>query len=194
MCWLNRRKARVRAPNQVWCSGIDWDDTLNEYLNVKCSQWKASIPLISDVEIPRCYSKLLCDAEDVQLHTFKEYAYAAVSYLVVQLGERITVSLVATKCKVAPLKKLSMTLMELQAALIGVRSANSVQNIPSLQISSKHWWSDSQTVLHWLRIDPRNFHEMFLVHSKVTDWKWVHTKIYPADFATKIPAQKSMDL
>ena len=75
-------------------------NVMNEYLNIKWSQWKASIPLISDVEIQRFYSKLVCYAEDVQLHTFVdavEYAYADLSYLVVQLGERVTVSLVAQK-------------------------------------------------------------------------------------------------
>ena len=72
---------------------------------------KESVHLISDVEIPRCYSKLLFDAEDLQLHTFVdagEYAYAAVTYRDVQLGECGTVSLVAVKCKVAPLKPLSI--------------------------------------------------------------------------------------
>ena len=165
-----------------------------------CRNWLG----ISNVEIPRCYSKLLCDAEDVQLHTFVdagEYAYAAVSYLVVRVGECVTVSLVAAKCKVAPLKPLSIPRMELQAALIGVRLANAVQNIPRLQISSKHWWSDSRTVLQWLRIDPRNF-QPFVMHrvgeileyTNVTDWKWVPTKMNPADFATKISSHKNMDL
>lgn len=117
---------------EVWRSGIGWDDPLPESLYIKWSQWKSTIPLITDIEIPRCYSLILSDSENIQLHTFVdagEYAYCAVSYLVVQLGDRVTVTLVASKSKVAPLKPLSIPRMELQAALIGVRLSNKIQQI-----------------------------------------------------------------
>lgn len=188
----------------VWRDCIGWDDPLNESLNAKWSHWKSCIPLIAAVEIPRCYSQLLHAAENVQLHTFVdagEHAYSAVCYLVVQQGDCVTVTLVAAKCKVAPLKPLSIPRMELQAALIGVRLANTVQKIHRLRISSRYWWSDSKTVLQWLRLDPRNFQQFvmhrvgeILEHSNVNQWNWVPTKINPADFATKISTRKNMDL
>ena len=79
-----------------------------------------------------------------------EHAYAAVIYLIMRSGESVTVSLVAAKCKVAPFKPRVVPRTELQAALIRVRLANAAQNIPRLQIYSRHWWSDSKTVLQLL--------------------------------------------
>ena len=76
----------------------------------------------------------LCDVEDVRLDTFvdvRKYAYVAVSYLVVRLGERVTVSLVATKYKAASLKPPSIPRLELQKPLIGV-SGKFNEKCPSL--------------------------------------------------------------
>ena len=43
----------------IWRSGIKWDDELNEELYIKWSTWLSNLDNISAVIIPRCYSKLL---------------------------------------------------------------------------------------------------------------------------------------
>ncbi|XP_036347850.1 uncharacterized protein LOC118757227, partial [Rhagoletis pomonella] len=53
----------------VWRSGITWDQRLNDDLHNKWCQWKNVMRLITAVEIPRRYSVLLKGADDVQLHT-----------------------------------------------------------------------------------------------------------------------------
>ncbi|XP_053968485.1 uncharacterized protein LOC128869910 [Anastrepha ludens] len=162
------------------------------------------MPLITAAEIPRCYSLLLKDAEDVQLHTFVdagESAYAAVCYLLVSKGNDVTVSLVAGKSKVAPLKPLSIPRLELQAAVIGVRLANMVSNTQRINIMSKYWWTDSKTVLRWMRMDPKNFHQ-FVMHrigeileaSNVSQWRWVPSRNNPADLATKTTTRQCYQL
>lgn len=63
---------------EICRAGIGWDDTLNEALKLKWFKWKDTIKLIFDVKIPRCYSQLLCDSKNIQLHTFVDagkYAY-----------------------------------------------------------------------------------------------------------------------
>ena len=114
----------------IWRSGIGWDDPLNEALEKKWRQWKATIPLIENVKIQRCYSPIISEADKVELHTFVdagEYAYAAVCYVLVEYKGRTTVTLVAAKSKVGPLKPMSTPRMELQAALVGVRLANKIK-------------------------------------------------------------------
>ena len=49
----------------IWRSGIGWDDQLNKTLEAKWRQWKATIPLIKNVKIPRCYSPILSEAKKV---------------------------------------------------------------------------------------------------------------------------------
>ncbi|XP_053968527.1 uncharacterized protein LOC128869954 [Anastrepha ludens] len=188
----------------VWRSGLAWDDPLQDNLFDKWNQWKSIMPLITAGEIPRCYSLLLKDAEDVQLHTFVdagESAYAAVCYLRVSKGNDVTVSLVAGKSKVAPLKPLSIPRLELQAAVIGVRLANMVSNTQRINIMSKYWWTDSKTVLRWMRMDPKNFHQ-FVMHrigeileaSNVSQWRWVPSRNNPADLATKTTTRQCYQL
>ncbi|XP_036347984.1 uncharacterized protein LOC118757376 [Rhagoletis pomonella] len=66
---------------EVWRAGIAWDEPLRDDLNNKWCQWKNVMQLIRDVNISRCFSPLLQDAQDVQLHTFVdagESGYAVV--------------------------------------------------------------------------------------------------------------------
>ncbi|GBP17520.1 hypothetical protein EVAR_74114_1 [Eumeta japonica] len=184
----------------IWRSRIGWDDELNEPLRTKWLQWKSTIPFIKEVKIPRCYSLELCNADKVELHTFVdagEYAYSAVCYLLVKRKNKIDVNIVVGKAKVAPLRPMSIPRMELQAALIGAKLASKVKQMQRLHINSSYYWSDSKTVLQWLRMDPRNL-QHFVMHrvgeilelSSSDDWRWVPSKLNPADFATKTTTER----
>ncbi|XP_068150201.1 uncharacterized protein [Drosophila tropicalis] len=180
---------------EVWRSGIDWDTGLPDALLPKWIRWKRILTTIAGLTIPRCYFDSSDQVHDVQLHTFvdaSELAYAAVCYLRIRQGKRTYLSFVASKAKVAPLSPLSIPRMELQAAVIGAKLSNRIQRNPSLSINSSCYWSDSKTVLKWLRMDPRKF-QQFVMHrvgeilefTNVSQWNWVPTNLNPADLATK---------
>lgn len=180
----------------IWRSGIKWDDELNEELQLKWSSWLANLAKISSICIPRCYSKLLISTKNVQIHTFVdagENGYAAVSYFKIQHGDVVDISIVAAKSKVTPLKPISIPRLELQAALIGTRLAMKIRNGTRLNCTDVFFWSDSKTVLKWLRMDPKNFKPFvmyrvgeILEYTNINQWHWVPSKLNPADFATKI--------
>ncbi|XP_046868801.1 uncharacterized protein LOC124461315, partial [Drosophila willistoni] len=180
---------------EVWRSGIGWDAGLPDALLPKWIRWKRILTTIAGLTIPRCYFNSSDQIHDVQLHTFvdaSELAYAAVCYLRIRQGERTYLSFVASKAKVAPLSPLSIPRMELQAAVIGAKLSNRIQRNPRLSINSSCYWSDSKTVLKWLRMDPRKF-QQFVMHrvgeilefTNVSQWNWVPTNLNPADLATK---------
>ncbi|XP_046868614.1 uncharacterized protein LOC124461066 [Drosophila willistoni] len=151
---------------EVWRSGIGWDTGLPDALLPKWIRWKRILTTIAELTIPRCYFNSSDQIHDVQLHTFvdaSELAYAAVCYLRIRQGERTYLSFVASKAKVAPLSPLSIPRMELQAAVIGAKLSNRIQRNPRLSINSSCYWSDSKTVLKWLRMDPRKF-QQFVMH------------------------------
>ncbi|XP_036347753.1 uncharacterized protein LOC118757122 [Rhagoletis pomonella] len=188
----------------VWRSAINWDDPLPGPLYNKWCQWKTLLPAITSITIPRCYSQLLKDSECNQIHTFVdagEYAYAAICYLRVKNKNGVNTIIVAAKSKVAPLKPVSIPRLELQAAVTGVRLANNVMKALQFPIHARFWWSDSKTVLKWLRMDPRNF-KQYVMHrvgevleaTNATDWNWVPSKINPAGLATKFSRQQSSDI
>ncbi|XP_075156552.1 uncharacterized protein LOC142229851 [Haematobia irritans] len=145
---------------EVWRSDINWDDEIRNCLYIKWQNLKAAIDRISAVEVPRCYSQYLNEATEIELHTFVdagEDAYAAVCYIRVFSQHQCDVAIIAGKSKVAPLKPMSIPRLELQAAIIGVRIAQKVLEISRLNFTSKYFWTDSKTVLQWLRMDPKKF-------------------------------------
>ncbi|XP_053969225.1 uncharacterized protein LOC128870597 [Anastrepha ludens] len=180
----------------IWRSGIDWDQPLNYELSLKWKTWIEYIPVITSVSVPRCYSPLLYEDDcKVQLHTFvdaSENAYAAVSYFRIEAGGHVVSRLVAAKAKVAPLRPLSIPRLELQAAVIGARLTNMVEEAHHIKFEKRCIWSDSKTVLKWLHGDPRKFQQFVMFRiaeiqeaTAISEWRWIPTKMNVADIATK---------
>ncbi|XP_062703780.1 uncharacterized protein LOC134286213 [Aedes albopictus] len=102
------------------------------------------------------------------------------------------VALVAGKAKVAPLKMMSIPRLELQAAVLGTRLLNSVAAMHGLPVSRRVLWTDSQTVLAWLRSDHRRYQQFvgfrvaeILSTTNVQEWRKIDTELNVADLATK---------
>lgn len=74
---------------------------------------------------------------DIQLHVLTdggEQAYACVAYRRITYDDgTVSVALIGSKARVAPLKPLSIPRLELQAALIATRFAHTVKNAHRLK-------------------------------------------------------------
>jgi hypothetical protein len=142
------------------------------------------------------------EATQIQLHTMvdaSEKAYAAVCYWSIQHPDGIEVKFVASKNKVAPKKQLSIPRLELQAAVLGARLAETLLQEHRLKVDKKFFWSDSQTVLSWIASDHRKYRQFvanrvseILDSTSILDWHWVPSKSNVADEATK--RQKQLDM
>ncbi|XP_055622773.1 uncharacterized protein LOC129766279 [Toxorhynchites rutilus septentrionalis] len=182
---------------EIWRSGISWDQEIPENINEKWERWLKVLPSVRDVRIPRCYRLLTSIGlkTDVQIHTFvdaSEDGYAAVVYLRFQRGSVVECAIVVAKSRVAPLKFVSIPRLELQAAVVGARLANTVTSSLSFKVNKKFFWTDSRDVLCWIRSDHRRYSQFvafrvsdILETSEIPDWKWVGTKDNVADEATK---------
>lgn len=102
-------------------------------------------------------------------------------------------SLVSAKCKVSPLKPLSIPRLELQAAVIGARLAKFVNESLSKPIEEQYFWTDSKTVLSWINVDLKRYKQFVScrvaeIHelSSPKQWNWVSSKNNVADLATKL--------
>ncbi|XP_054259333.1 uncharacterized protein LOC128984074 [Macrosteles quadrilineatus] len=179
----------------IWRTNITWDEVLSIELSKKWQDWLQEVKCLQSFTIPRCYFNVKT-IEEVELHTFvdaSEEAYAAVSYL--RLGcarGTYKTMLVMARANVAPLKQTTIPRLELQAAVLGCRIACSIIKDIDLTISRQIFWSDSVTVLHWLKSDPRQFKQYVSNRIgeiqdlfKPEEWRWVPSKQNPADVATR---------
>ena len=115
--------------------------------------WYKELLLLSHFKVPRCI-RLASKIRDLSLHFFcdaSSSAYASVGYLkATYANSEVSVRLIASKSRVAPLQTVSIPRQELLGAMLSVRLADKV--MASLEVKSDHvfYWSDSMTVLWWL--------------------------------------------
>ncbi|XP_058449120.1 uncharacterized protein LOC131429087 [Malaya genurostris] len=182
----------------VWRSGIEWDELVSDRIFERWQKWTKLFEEVSDVRIPRCYfhQATVKRYDGLQLHVFvdaSEVAYSVAVYFRLVNSDGVgECTLVSAKAKVAPLKPLSVPRMELQAAVLGSRLMKFVEEVHCLAIVQKYLWSDSATVLSWLRADHRRYKQFvacrigeLLTTTNVSEWRWVPSKSNPADAATK---------
>ncbi|XP_058456703.1 uncharacterized protein LOC131434070 [Malaya genurostris] len=181
----------------LWRSGCEWDQQIDSDCAEKWENWIRRLPDVETVRIPRYFFRRSCSVDygSLQLHTFTDAsqdAYGTAVYLRVETTEGPICSLVMSKSKVSPLQHMSIPRLELQAAVLGARLANSVSDVLSLEVKRRFMWSDSKTVLSWIHSDHRRYKQFVAfrigeIHSltKLTDWRWVPTKCNVADALTK---------
>jgi len=188
-------KAKILLQD-VWRGGFEWDQELSEDLFDRWKNWLLELTKIPSVEIPRCYSRNSSNSEENQLHILcdaSEKAFSAIAFLRVKAdNDNYKVNIVCAKTRVAPLKPISIPRLELQAALMGARLAKVIKDELELKINRTVYWTDSSTVLRWLRNDARRF-KQFVSHrlgeilesSDVNEWRWIPTAVNVADDATR---------
>ncbi|XP_045772958.1 uncharacterized protein LOC123872620 [Maniola jurtina] len=177
----------------IWRTKIDWDEKIHEDQVKLWLKYLEEVSTLRELKIARCISPY---SQEGELHTFtdaSEEAYAAAVYWrTIGSDGKIHVTLIAGKARVAPTKPISIPRLELQAALLGTRLAATIEREMDLRVLKKAYWTDSSTVLQWIKSDPQKF-KTFVAHrlaeieelTNVGEWRWVPTKENPADDATR---------
>ena len=102
------------------------------------------------------------------------------------------VTLVTSKTKVAPIKRLTIPHLELCGAHLLAQLLHHVSQVLDISLSHVHAWTDSTIVLNWLSGSPRCFNTF--VGNRVSSimelispekWKHVHSFDNPADCASR---------
>ena len=96
------------------------------------------------------------------------------------------------KARVAPIKRMTILNLELQAAVYGAQLVQFIKEAQDIEYSDRVFWSDSTAVLYWLRtpevcqrIIVANRITKVLDVSSASDWKYVLPTANPADDGTR---------
>lgn len=181
---------------RVWELGVDWDDPVPTAIHDTWAQWRAELPILSKRPIPRCYSPKEVRIVSTQLHGFSdasENAYAGVVYLrLVDSVGGIHTSLVISKTRVSPIKRLSIPRLELCGAEVLSRLLRHAKEVLHIPMSDVYAWTDSMIVLSWLTGNPRRFktyvgNRVSSVVDQIPPDRWNHVvgSENPADCASR---------
>lgn len=152
--------------------------------------------MISDFRVQRCYKPVNLDITDIQLHHFcdaNESGYGTVSYLRFSYRSRPShIVFVMGKARVAPLEVVTIPRMEHTSAVLAARMDNMLKKDLELPISSSFFWTDSTSVLKYIRNDSQRF-KTFVANrvSVIRDltskslWRHIKTDLNPADYASR---------
>ena len=95
------------------------------------------------------------------------------------------------KCKVAPIKQMSVPKMELEAAVIGVRLLQLIQREMTMTIDQNFLWFDSQIVLDLIASNKKQnvfvSNRLQEIHKSSLPQQWHHISTYlnPANHGTR---------
>ncbi|XP_052749788.1 uncharacterized protein LOC128200426 [Galleria mellonella] len=175
----------------LWTSGVSWDSDIPEDIAREWSKFKSQLSSLSSISITR---RMVNSFVSLQFHGFcdaSERGYCAVVYCrSVDANGCCSVEFCCAKTKVAPLRKLSLPRLELQAAVLLADLINSVLSAlkPLHDINNIFAWSDSTVALSWIKSCPSKW-QTFVANrvSHIQDivspecWHHVSTNFNPAD-------------
>ncbi|UYV63716.1 hypothetical protein LAZ67_2005414, partial [Cordylochernes scorpioides] len=119
-----------------------------------------------------------------------QVAYGAVAYLWSEVDGICNTTLIWSKARLAPIKRITIPRMELMAMILESRLANSIHN--ALKRKCKiTLWSDSFTALSWTKRDiewrvfVRNRIKEIQCTTNLNDWRFIPGHLNPADLLSR---------
>ena len=184
-----------RLLKSIWTKyGQHWDNSVEPNEEEEFLKWKAQLPEVAETSLDRRYFSTSKDKWE--LHVFadaSEDTMCAVAYLRSKPKEySADLAFVIGKCRVAPMRHLSIPRLELQAAVMAVRLKEQIVKEHESKIQSCCFWSDSTTVLQWIHSSHRK-QQVFVANrvaeildtTNVSQWNHVSGINNPADIGTR---------
>lgn len=135
---------------RLWETAVDWDSALPDHLE---KTWCDKLLDLQRLTFKRCVTTRR-EIGRLEMHVFCDASpeeHGACAYLRMEDGNySFNAELICAKSRVAPLKRLSLTMLELRAALIGVRLPSHVCQQVGLS-ATVLFRTDSTIALHWIQ-------------------------------------------
>ena len=170
---------------------LGWDQPIPCGYLIRWQEWLKEITKLSEFEVDRCLKPP--HTVKAQLHHFcdaSEVGYGTVTYLrTVTEDDKVHCSLLMSKSRVAPLKKISIPRLELTSATVAVKVNQMIVREFDIGLPTEtFYWTDSMTVLRYINNSSARFHTFVANRvaviqdgSEPSQWRYVNTTSNPAD-------------
>ncbi|GFV20658.1 integrase catalytic domain-containing protein [Trichonephila clavipes] len=179
----------------LWKEEIQWDYPLPTHIEKKWKKWCEELPHLRNLKISRLVLDSTLLEDDVELYSFcdaSKKAYGAAIYLRTKSRNGISVKLVTSKSRVAPLNCVTLPRLELLGALVADRLASKVKKIVNLKRSClQYHWTDSKIVLFWIKGNKTRWKQFVAnrvneITSLTDPHSWYHCAVVPElDYLTE---------
>lgn len=146
----------IRVLFQELCAKkVEWDKELKDGEKKRWIGWLDDLRSAREVTVPRCVYRMPKGQTTCSLHGFADAsikAFCAVVYFVCEACGAVNVTLLTSKTRVAPLKKLTIPRLELISGRVLAKLMETVGNAlkEEVHITSTRQWLDSKTALWWI--------------------------------------------
>ncbi|MEE4247202.1 MAG: hypothetical protein V2I33_17455, partial [Kangiellaceae bacterium] len=180
----------------LWRAGVGWDEELSMGMQEAVSEWLVGMQEVKAVRIKRGYFADGWGSCTPEVHVFgdaSEKAYGCCAYLrrFDACSGRYISTLLMSRARVAPLKRVTLPRLELLACLLAARMARHVCDVFKQQMNC-YFWSDSMIALGWIRGDPLRWKQFVAnrvreIQELTEPSRWAHTPGVdnPADLLTR---------
>lgn len=180
----------------LWKITSGWDDEVTPEVLEKWTRFLSTLSQLENVRIPRWLgTKAPWKTEICGFADASEKAYAAVIYLrTFQENGIITITLLGSKTRVAPLKPVTIPRLELCAAHLLSKFVSTVMEHFQERVQGVYLWTDSLVTYHWIGKHPSTL-KTFVANrvagiqemtiEKGYKWHWTPGEDNPADLATR---------
>jgi hypothetical protein len=137
----------------TWTRELTWDELLAPDIAIKWLSWTSQLHLLSDMHVPQWIGAQTHKLQDCEVHVFgdaSECAEGAVIYLKSITDNAVTVRLICSKARLAPIKRVTLPRLELLAALVTTSLLHYFCQATECDISKATLWSDSAIALTWI--------------------------------------------
>ncbi|XP_051862363.1 uncharacterized protein LOC127565811 [Drosophila albomicans] len=175
---------------EIWKQEIGWDDSLPADLTEQWTSFLRNYSSLQDIRIPRWTNYTPVETVELDFCAASQSAYGAALYARVETAGQVSVSLLAAKTRVAPIKTVSLPRLELCGALLLAElSAALLPHFPTPDAET-YLWTDSTIVLAWLDKQPCKWttfvaNRVAKIHSVNGTWQHVRSEHNPADLASR---------
>ena len=139
---------------ELWkVKGLGWDSIVPGSVRASWNSFIEDLQHLSLIKVPRYYFQP-GQIVNQQLHVFGDAcltAYGAVAYMRITYADGLVVSrIIASKSRVAPVKGLTISRLELLAALTAARLGSYLQKALDIEAWPVHMWTDSRVAWYWI--------------------------------------------